>query len=691
VRSSYPHHKTNGILNLSTHVLSSFETQALELGHSFILKPPHMKNEKITAQLRKIISHKPTLHEVANEISRVPVDQNLNNELRRAIRELCNNQNIVITVADKGDTWVILNKEDYIFECHRQLSDKQFYAPLLSSQRSVNSKLYRNVLLRMLREKRISKYKFENLVPKDNEVKDRIFYILPKIHKSKATWSNNGKIPPGRPIVGNCQSEDTAISQYVDSFLRPIVMKRPYILSNSEQFLAILEKLTLQNHSILFSLDVSSLYTNIPIDKGLETVRRFFNQYPDKTRPNEYILELLKISLYKNEFLFNGQWFKQTKGVAMGKSYAPNFANLYMSEWEGHILTKLPGPKPKLWLRYLDDIFGIWESSLADLQMFVELINEFDKNIQVTYNCSFSDLQYLDLVVFKNAELQISTMVYLKPTSSLKMLHPESLHPRHMKEGVILSQILRYVKNCNFHSDFMVQFSSLQKALVSQGYTRSCIRQIKSRALALLNYQHTPEGEIMKGFHPCTSDCLVCLNHGITKTSLEFNTGAKMISQFLTCSTSNVIYIICCVKCPQMYVGESKNSLKKRITQHLSSIRHKKDNSVSLHFTSENHSIADLKFFALMNNEKWTTIKRRKIETGWIKRLNTLKPNGMNLDINDEKTTFVTIPFKGCHSVPQNLFKFLDDSHGVCYTTGSPLRILLNHKHKIARSKDSDR
>ena len=41
----------------------------------------------------------------------------------------------------------------------------------------------------------------------------------------------------------------------------------------------------------------------------------------DVSMPFEEINRLLKLSLLHNDFLFNGQWFLQTSGTAMGKKY----------------------------------------------------------------------------------------------------------------------------------------------------------------------------------------------------------------------------------------------------------------------------------------------------------------------------------------------------------------------------------
>ena len=688
MRSCYPHPKTNTFINLSKHKLTPEETEILKLGPSFVSQPPSLNTPKTKRHLSKLIFNIPTLNQTLSDIVNVRLDFKLNSSEKEALNKLKCNPNIVITEADKGDTWVILNKLDYVFECNRQLSDSNIYRPLDHSFSTNNVKLFNNCLRKMLADKEISKTQFLKLSTKTEDIHTRIFYILPKIHKPLNNWTVKEVIPTGRPIIGNTCTEDTAICKYIDSFLQPIVSKQKHILSNSDHLMHLISNYQCSTSTYLFTLDVASLYTNIPISEGLETVKYYFNKYPNVSRPDESILKLLSISLYKNDFYFNGQYYRQIKGVAMGKQYAPNFANLYMCKWEHSILHDLPGPKPKRWYRYIDDIFCIWEDSLINLEHFISLANNFNPNIQLTCKSSFTDIQFLDLIIFKNLQNSFSTMVYLKPTSSLRLIHPRSLHPNHTKTGVIFSQLLRFYKNCTFFDDFQSQTNFLFSALKDQGHSRTSLRHIKQNLYCHVNFKISDNQLLLKGFHPCINKCHICVNHGIYQSSIAYNGGAKIITQYMTCSTSNVIYIILCQLCNLIYVGETSKTVKMRISQHLSAIKLKYSTVVSEHFNLPNHSITDLKFFTLINNSNWSEEKRRLTESKWIKKLNSIKPSGLNTDSKCKSIQYITLPFKGKQSVPSSVSNLLNDNLKTSFNTGTPLRVLFSHKHKIAREGD---
>ena len=84
----------------------------------------------------------------------------------------------------------------------------------------------------------------------------------------------------------------------------------------------------------MVTLDTDSMHTNIGIASGINSVKRAFDNYPDSDRPNKSIIDLLGLNLKGNAFEFHGEMYQQVFGCAMGKRFSPNFASIYVSEWE---------------------------------------------------------------------------------------------------------------------------------------------------------------------------------------------------------------------------------------------------------------------------------------------------------------------------------------------------------------------
>jgi hypothetical protein len=84
----------------------------------------------------------------------------------------------------------------------------------------------------------------------------------------------------------------------------------------------------LPSGTILVSMDVTSLYTNIPHSDGIESCREAWDQRAVKEPPTEYLVQLLTLVLKHNNFTFNGEHFLQINGTAMGTKMAPSYANI---------------------------------------------------------------------------------------------------------------------------------------------------------------------------------------------------------------------------------------------------------------------------------------------------------------------------------------------------------------------------
>ncbi|XP_070535095.1 uncharacterized protein [Ptychodera flava] len=141
---------------------------------------------------------------------------NLTLQERAALNELKDNENIVITKADKGGALVVLNKTDYDKECRRQLNDTNFYEREDSDVTvSVIKSLIEHCNI-LYRHDVIDEATFDALCNIDDS-KEAYFYILPKIHKLSQEQLYNHVIPPGRPICSHINSPYRQVALWLDS------------------------------------------------------------------------------------------------------------------------------------------------------------------------------------------------------------------------------------------------------------------------------------------------------------------------------------------------------------------------------------------------------------------------------------------------------------------------------------------
>ena len=126
-------------------------------------------------------------------------------------------------------------------------------------------------------------------------------------------------VPPGRPIIGDIGSKSYNLCRYIDHFLQPLASHQTSYMKDSFHFVEILNQFQhIPPHTLLVTMDVNSMYTNFDNADGLDCLRQIFNIYPDLLRPDNLLLELICICLLHNDFLFDGLFWLQTSGTAMG-------------------------------------------------------------------------------------------------------------------------------------------------------------------------------------------------------------------------------------------------------------------------------------------------------------------------------------------------------------------------------------
>ena len=370
-----------------------------------------------------------------NTLYNIPREEpNLSPEEIEALTQLKSNKNIVIKPADKGAVVVILTRDQYVHEAERQLNDSAYYSKLITPIYLNTKKEILPIMDSLVQSKFINVRQRHYLLGGDEDPKARRFYILPKIHKDPATWTVPFVIPPGRPIVSDCGSETYRTTEYLDFFLNPLSTRHPSYIKDTYHFISLVKNIQVPPGSLLFSMDVKNLYTNIPIRAGINCVRRLFDKYPDPTRPDSQLLRLLDINLTKNDFTFNDNFYLQVRGTAMGKKFAPAYANIYMAQWEELALARCP-LRPLYYFRYLDDIWGIWPGTRSQFTRFVSTLNHYDPAIQLTSDLSASSIDFLDTTTYKgpdfSTDCRLDIKVFFKKTDTHALLHKTSFHPRH--------------------------------------------------------------------------------------------------------------------------------------------------------------------------------------------------------------------------------------------------------------------
>ena len=193
------------------------------------------------------------------------------------------------------------------------------------------------------------------------------------------------------------------------------------------------------------------------------------HRYLFPLEPN-LIIQLLHVCINHNYFGFSAFTFQQIHGTAMGASFSPTLANIFLSVIIRQFLQTQP-VHPLLIKRYIDDLLILWKHSEASLKTFLLQLNEFHPSLHFKYTFSSSEVNFLDLTIYKDDSSQsLHTRTYQKPQNLYQYLHFTSNHPKQLFKAIIVGELIRYVRTNSTERDYLTIASLFKERLSQRGY-----------------------------------------------------------------------------------------------------------------------------------------------------------------------------------------------------------------------------
>lgn len=429
------------------------------------------------------------------------IKHNITLEQRRALKSLSEDDSIIIKEADKGGGIVLMNTNFYKLKILEMLTDQSYYRSIPNS----DQKHIFDLIKRLIScNGNLTNHEHNFLL--DFDCKTSTFYGLPKIHKCKLI-QDACKMQDSeyievldpldlqfRPIVAGPNCETSRLSCCIDILLKPFLVHVKSYLRDDIDFLNRLPKTVTMDTKIV-SFDVVSLYSNIPHDLGLDAISFWLDKHPELIPhrfSKQFIIEGIQIILENNNFSFNGSFYNQTKGTAMGTKMAPSYATLVLGFLEEQLYTKLKETKgdqfaniiAKKWERFLDDCFILWPYSIEELIKFQNCLNSLHKDIQFKLKFSSTELSFLDVLV-KKINTTITTDIFFKITDSKQYLNFKSCHPKHTKINIPFNLARRICTIVSDPNTLSFRLKELVQILIERQYPLEIISSGIYKALGI--------------------------------------------------------------------------------------------------------------------------------------------------------------------------------------------------------------
>ncbi|XP_066965659.1 uncharacterized protein [Macrobrachium rosenbergii] len=254
-----------------------------------------------------------------------------------------------------------------------------------------------------------------------------------------------------------------------------------YSLKSSAEFLQVLQ--SAPPGGFITSMDVESLFTNIPVDKTISMIADRVYQDPSVTPlhiPEHILRSLLEICTKKAPFPnHRGHMYLQVDGVAMGSRLGVVFANFYMGTVEQRIFANVC--KPPVYVCYIDDTF-----LNADSQEEIDNLRAaFHQHSSLSFTTEYAEnnhFPFLDVLVEQQGTA-FSTSVYTKPTNLGLCMNGESKCPEHYKNSVIKAYVCRSLSHCSSWQKTHEELDRATQVLVNNGHKNRDIQDTVMKGL----------------------------------------------------------------------------------------------------------------------------------------------------------------------------------------------------------------
>ena len=501
----------------------------------------------------------------------------------KLLDNLKNDNNIVIVKPDKGNGVVILGRNDYNKKMNDILQDNMKFQRLnddpvkLTLQRENQLK---KLLATLKKSESITPETYDKLYPTGSRI--GILYGLPKIHKNNV---------PLRPILSCINNYSYKVAKFFIPLLNPLSVGS-YMMRDSFSFVQELLNLNFNSSSVVMaSFDVTSLFTNIPLDKTIDIISNcvFANAVRFHGLTRCEFRKLLCFAVKNCHFLFNGVLYQQIDGIAMGSPLGPLFANIFLSFHEKVWLSKCPADfKPLLYCRYVDDCFLLFKST-DQISQFLDFLNSQHPNIKFTCEIeSNSTLPFLDIsIIRKNGVFE--TSVFQKPTFTGLFTNSHSFIPSQYKCNLISFLVHRLYNICSNYENFQAQLESLRQILNRNSYpTRlfdSCVRTFLDKVSQPKPIVHSVSKKVLYFSLPYTGKhslqirtqisrlCSSAYPHlnirFVFRPTLRLSHLFSFKDKTPKALRSCVVYSFKCRCCSASYLGQTVRHLHTRVSEHL--------------------------------------------------------------------------------------------------------------------------
>ena len=243
-----------------------------------------------------------------------------------ALNNLINNNNITIQKSDKGNIFVLLDRDKYL-EGMSKILNKNAKFEMLQFDRDKELNYILNlekkniyVLKDLKNKEEITEVDYLHQYPCGS--RPGILHGMAKVHKPVINWC-----PSLLPILSAINTPSYKLAQFLVLLLTPLTSD-DFTIKDSFPFAE--ELFSFDYAHYMTSFDTEFLFTNIPLAETINIcVDKLFKNTKVNNLTKESFRSLLELATLDSFFISDGKYYKQKDGVAMSSPLGPTLANVF--------------------------------------------------------------------------------------------------------------------------------------------------------------------------------------------------------------------------------------------------------------------------------------------------------------------------------------------------------------------------
>jgi hypothetical protein len=205
-------------------------------------------------------------------------------------------------------------------------------------------------------------------------------------------------------------------------------------LNNTMDLLKKLKNAPVLPHFALASLDITNLYTNIPVKETRDIIANTLDNNKIEPRTKLELLNWYDTITNQNYFSNNGKTLIQKDGLAMGAPTSGIIAEFFLQHLEdAHLEHLTMKHKITAYFRFVDDILISYDSHRTNINSIQIDFNRIHPNMKFTVETEANNrINYLDVTIHRNPTNWV-TSIHRKPTFTDTIIPYSSNHPAQHK------------------------------------------------------------------------------------------------------------------------------------------------------------------------------------------------------------------------------------------------------------------